>query len=113
MIYDTFIYKKSGSALGVLKNAHTVLAMIPMVGGVASAAASIATVASSAASVGALSSAVTAKSQLTLEYHMRAIGSQTPLLSNTFTGKATSDGQDIITPLIEQEANAVMAQLTR
>ena len=112
LIYDSFTYKKSGSALGLLKNAHTVLGMIPMVGGVAAAAGTLATVASSTAQEGALSSAVTAKSQLTLDYRLSPSGSQTPALSNSLTERAGSDGQDIITPLIEQEATVIMAQLT-
>ncbi len=112
LVYDSLTYKKSGAGLGFLKNARSVLGMIPMVGGVAAAAGTIATVAGGAAQVGELSSAITAKSQITLMYHVSATGSPTPLLSNTLMQKAKSDGEDIITPLLEQEANAVMAQLT-
>jgi hypothetical protein len=35
------------------------------------------------------------------------------VLSNTLNSKAAADGEDVITPLIEQEATAIMAELTK
>ena len=44
---------------------------------------------------------------------MTAAAASAPLLGNTITAKATTDGEDILTPLIEQEAIAMMPELTK
>jgi hypothetical protein len=118
LVYSTFTQKKSAGGLGFLKGAAgmaSMASMIPMVGGIASAAGAIA--AAGAATAGSqaamLSSGITAKSQITMEYHVSAPGAATPVLSNTLSAKATGDGEDLITPLIEQEATAIVAELTK
>ena len=48
-----------------------------------------------------------------LAYQVTALGSSSPVFSNSVSAKASADGEDIISPLIEQEATAIMAQLTK
>lgn len=38
-------------------------------------------------------------------------GATTPLLQNELQGKAKSDGEDVLTPLLQQTANTVLTQV--
>jgi hypothetical protein len=115
LVYSTFTQKKSAGGMGFLKGAAGMASMIPVVGGMASAAGAIAAAgaATAASQAATLSSGITAKSQITMEYHVSAPGAATPVLSNTLSAKATADGEDLITLLIEQEATAIVAELTK
>jgi hypothetical protein len=115
LVYSTFTQKKSAGGVGFLKGAAGMASMIPMVGGIASAAGAIAAAgaATAASQAATLSSGITAKSQITMEYHVSAPGAATPVLSDTLSAKATADGEDLITLLIEQEATAIVAELTK
>jgi hypothetical protein len=115
LVYSTFTQKKSGGGMGLLKGAVRMASMIPMVSGMASAAGAIAAAgaATAASQAATLSSGLTAKSQITMDYHMSAPGTGASVLSNTLNSKAAADGEDVITPLIEQEATAIMAELTK
>ena len=52
-------------------------------------------------------------SPVTLEYKISALGNATPLLSKTLNAKASTDGEDVITPLVEQEATGIMAEANK
>jgi hypothetical protein len=115
LVYSSIIQKKPTGGLGMLKSASSMANMIPMVGmmnGVsgAMAATSAATAASQAAT---MSSAVKAKSDIVLEYHVTATGNSSPVLSNSLKAKANADGEDVITPLVEQEASAIMTEVSK
>jgi hypothetical protein len=110
LVYSSLTEKKGGG-MGFLKSATTIARFIPMVGGIASAAATIATATTAAQEAATLSGGITAKSQLAMEYHVTAPGATSPLLSNTRSAKATADGEDILTPLVEQEALDITAAL--
>ncbi len=77
--------------------------------GVASAATG-ATV--SAQQSAAVSSSVRSKSEVTFEYALHAPGNPAALVSNSYKAKAQTDGEDVVTPLIEQAASAVLARVT-
>jgi hypothetical protein len=114
VVYSSLTQKKQ-AGMGFLKNASGLANMIPMVGMAngmsgAIAASSAAAAASQAAS---LSSGVKAKSDIVLEYHMNAPGNASPLLNTTLDAKATADGEDVITPLVEKEATAIMAEVSK
>ena len=86
--------------------------MIPMAGGIGGAVAG--SVASTAViSAASASGSVKSKDELTVEYKLVQPGSQTPMIANTVKGKAKSDGDDIITPLVEQIAQAVVTMIGR
>jgi hypothetical protein len=114
LVYSSLTQKKPAGGMGFLKNASSLSNMIPMVGMVnsvgAMAAASAATTAAQAAT---LSSGVKAKSDVVLEYHMTAAGNPAPVLNTTLDAKATTDGEDVITPLVEKEATAIMAEVSK
>ena len=41
------------------------------------------------------------------------LGQDKPRLENSLKGKAKSDGEDVLTPLIEQVANTVFTEVTK
>jgi hypothetical protein len=113
IIYSSMIQKKSGG-MGFLKGASSMMSMIPMAGAATGAAGAIAaTAAASAAASGAasMSSNVKAKNDVTFEYHMLAPGNTTPVLENKTTAKAKTDGEDVITPLVEAAATSIVAKV--
>lgn len=114
IVYSTLSQKKASGGLGFLKSS-SMLNVIPGVGlansmGKVMGATSAAAAASQAAS---LSSGVKAKTDVLLEYHLTATGNDSPILSNTFDTKATADGEDVITPMVEKAATAIMAQVSQ
>jgi hypothetical protein len=60
-------------------------------------------------SAGAASAGVKQKDEVTLEVRVEATGAQQPAASRQFKAKAKSAGEDIITPLVEQAAQMILA----
>jgi hypothetical protein len=115
LVYSSISQKKATGGLSMLKNASGLANMIPMVGVMngATGAMAAATAATTATQAATMSSAIKAKSDVILEYHMTAMGNPSPALSNSLTAKATADGEDVITPLVEQEATAIMTEVSK
>ena len=55
---------------------------------------------------------IKSKEDVTVEYELITAGQSTPVLQNTLKGKAKSDGEDVLTPLLQQTANAVLTQVS-
>lgn len=55
-----------------------------------------------------MSASVKSKDELTLDIKLQAPGGAAPVVAKQLKAKAKSDGEDIITPLIEQAAQAIM-----
>lgn len=55
---------------------------------------------------------IKSKDDVTVQYQLVATGQGTPIMQNTLEGKAKSDGQDVLTPLLQQTANAVLTQVS-
>ena len=118
IVYSAVNQKAASSGLGLLRKAMPMASMIPMVGMAAGAAGAIATtaVASAAAQEAssiAVSGAVKAKSEVTFDYKLVAPGNDAPILANSTKAKAKADGEDVITPLIEQAATAIIGQVSK
>ncbi|MDQ6664547.1 MAG: hypothetical protein M3Z23_09150 [Acidobacteriota bacterium] len=113
LLFSSMTQKKSGGNMGMLRGAMAVASMVPMVGGMASMggmiAAQAASVALSTASIA--SGTVKAKSEVTFEYKLTPVGSDKPVLANSFKAKAKSDGEDVITPMIDLAAVAIVTQV--
>jgi hypothetical protein len=115
LVYSSITQKKQTNGLSMLKNASSMANMIPMVGlmnGVSQAAAA-ATAATAASQTATMSSAVKAKSDIILDFHVTTKDNPSPVVSNSLKAKANSDGEDVITPLVEQEATAIMAEVSK
>jgi hypothetical protein len=114
LVYSSLSQKKQAGNMGFLKNASSLANMIPMVAMTNSVSAIATSSASAAASQAAgLSSGIKAKSDVVLEYHMNAVGNTSPVLNTTLDAKATADGEDVITPLVEKEATQIMAEVSK
>jgi hypothetical protein len=110
---------------GFLKKAAPIASMTPM-GGMArgmggAVAASAASAAASAAAQSAQQQAMSqlagfngeikSKDDVTVQYQLVATGQTAPVSQNTLQGKAKSDGEDVLTPLLQQAATTVLTQV--
>jgi len=111
VLYSTMSQKLGGGGLGALKKFGAMSSMVPgigmatgtMTGMMVGAAAGSAV--SGAASV---AGTVKAKGIVTFEYKLMAPGSTSALIANTDNLKATTDGEDVISPLIEKAATSIL-----
>jgi hypothetical protein len=102
------VHKKGG--FGVLKGARAMSGVVPVVGMSGRTGAVVAQAAAQTA-IGVaseMSANVKAKSEVSFEYRLTAPGEGSPAASNTEKVKAETDGQDVITPMVERMAAAVV-----
>jgi hypothetical protein len=85
---------------------------IPYGGGAAAAAARGAAVAGAHA-VSTMASTTRAKDEVTLEYRIGTVDTVTRAAPRTQKAKARSDGEDLLTPLVEKAAESIAAVVTR
>ncbi len=129
ILYSSVTVKhSSGGGFGkFMKMAAPVASMTPLgamgrgVGG--AVAAQAAGAAASAAAMSAQQQAmnqlsgfngqIKSKDDVTVQYQLVATGQTSPALQNSLQGKAKSDGEDVLTPLLQQEASAVLTQVTK
>lgn len=107
VIYATVSHKKGGGGFGSMfgKVAPVMGNVVPMGGqGGVVAATAINTAASA-------SSNVKPKDEVTLELRLQIPGSASPVLAKQYKAKAQSAGQDIITPVVEPAAQAIVDQI--
>ncbi|HKP84861.1 MAG TPA: hypothetical protein VJZ26_02115 [Blastocatellia bacterium] len=107
ILFSTLTQKKGGGGMfgKVLGNvAGAAGAVIPYGGGAGGAAASTAIY-----TTAAIASSIKAKDELTLEYKLQSIGGQRPAVLNTTKAKAKTDGEDVVTPLIEKAAQTIIS----
>ncbi|HMK21561.1 MAG TPA: hypothetical protein VK466_04460, partial [Terriglobales bacterium] len=55
---------------------------------------------------------IKSKDDVTVQYSLTQTGQQAPILQNALQGKAKSDGEDVLTPLLQQTANTVLTQVS-
>jgi hypothetical protein len=55
---------------------------------------------------------IKSKDDVTVQYQVIATGQNAPLVQNSLQGKAKSDGEDVLTPLLQQAANTVLTQVS-
>jgi hypothetical protein len=118
----------SGGGFGkFMKMGSTAASMTPMgamahgMGGAmaATAASAAASAAAQAAQQQAISQLagfngqIKSKDDVTVQYQLVQTGQATPLVQNSLQGKAKSDGEDVLTPLLTQTANTVLTQVSK
>ena len=109
VVYTNVAHKKGGGGFGGMfgKAAGNILgSAIPMAGGTGAAIAGSVT-ASAIYTAASMSETVKSKDEITLDIRMTGNGSAV-VLTKQFKAKAKSDGEDIISPLIEQAAQAIV-----
>lgn len=104
---------KGRRALGrAMALAGPLAGMVPAAGSLSGAVAG--QVAGAALSgVGTLASGVRAKDIVTFEYRLLALGSSEPVLENSATRKAKTDGEDVLSPLLETAATEIVIEVKR
>jgi hypothetical protein len=112
VLYSNISQKTTGSGMKMLTKALPLVSMVPMVGAVGGMAGAIAAGAAATGAVG-MSGAVRAKSEVTFDYKLLSPGSDTPVLANSVKARAKADNEDILTPLIEQAASAVLGEIAK
>lgn len=120
ILYSSATQKKTGgNGMGFFKGATTMANMLPMVqaakvtGGLMNAAGSAANAATAAQEAASLSKGIKAKSEVSLEYKLQAPGNPAPASHDVLSAKAATDGDDVLTPLVAQLAEAVAAKVTK
>lgn len=123
----TVKHASGGGLGGFLKKAAPIASMTPM-GGMArgmggAVAASAASAAASAAAQAAQQQAMSqlagfngeikSKDDVTVQYQLVGTGQASPVLQNTLQGKAKSDGEDVLTPLLQQAATNILTEVTK
>jgi hypothetical protein len=56
---------------------------------------------------------IKSKDDVTVQYQLVATGQTAPLLQNSLRGRAKSDGEDVLTPLLQQAATTVLNEVSR
>ena len=56
---------------------------------------------------------IKSKDDVTVQYQLVPTGQTTPRAQNSLQGKAKSDGEDVLTPLLQQAANAVLTEVSK
>jgi hypothetical protein len=56
---------------------------------------------------------IKSKDDVTVQYQLVATGQTSPLLQNSLQGKAKSDGEDVLTPLLEQAATTILSEVSK
>jgi hypothetical protein len=108
VFYSALSAKKASSGLGFLKGVSQMSNMVPMLSSVRGAAGTIAAAGTVLSGVAGAASMVKAKSEIAFEYRLIAGGSPAPVLSDVAKTKATQDGEDVISALVEKAASAVV-----
>ena len=108
VLYAIVSHKKGGGGFGMFKAIAPVMSsVIPMAGGMGGAIAG--SVASTAINTAAsATSNVKKKDELTLDIKVNSTGGGAAALARQFKAKAQSEGEDIISPMIEQAAQAII-----
>ena len=63
--------------------------------------------------VAAAAGSVKAKDVVTLEYSLLAVNAKAPLVKNSVKAKANADGEDVLSPLIEEAATTITNALVK
>ena len=108
VVYATVSHKKGGGGFGS-SMLGSVSSVASSVGYGHGTAAGVATTATSAVVV----QSIKAKDEMTLDVRLERPGSTTPSFAQQFKGKAKSAGEDIITPLVQQAAQAAMQAIAK
>ena len=125
VLFSSVVVKhSSGSGFGkFMKIAAPIANMTPMgmmahgMGGmIASTAASVAAQSAQQQAISQLAGfngQIKSKDDVTVQYQLVPTGQTTPRVQNALQGKAKSDGEDVLTPLIQLTANTVLTEVSK
>jgi outer membrane lipoprotein SlyB len=61
----------------------------------------------------AIASTIKAKDELSLEYKLDSVEASKTVLSNTAKAKAKSDGEDVVTPIVETTSRTIVSTVAK
>ena len=110
-----------------MKKAGPMSSMIPMVGmaggmggamagqaaGIAAQAAAQAAQQQAMNQLSGFNGQIKSKDDVTVEYQLYPTGQPTVKLQNSLNAKAKANGEDVMTPLIQQAANTILTEVTK
>jgi hypothetical protein len=109
VIYASVSHKKGGGGFGGMFGGGGAASIIgSSVGYGGGHAAVVATQVATQAATAAMSENIKAKDEITLDVKLQVPGTTSNALAKQYKGKAKSAGEDIITPIIEQAAQAIV-----
>ena len=107
IIYANVSHKKGGGGFGMFsKIAPIVGGVVPSTGATSTVAGAVAT--QSVYTAASMSGNIKSKDEISLDVKVNAPGNSAPVVSKQVKAKAKSDGEDIISPMIEQIAQAIV-----
>ncbi|MFP5261939.1 MAG: hypothetical protein ACLGJB_08550 [Blastocatellia bacterium] len=111
ILFSALTQKKGGGMFGkVMGNVAGAAGSVIPYGGGAGEAAARTTIYTTAAIAGSIK----AKDELMLDYKLESMaGDAKPVLSNTSKSKARTDGEDVVTPLVEKAAQAIVGAVKK
>jgi hypothetical protein len=56
---------------------------------------------------------IKSKDDVNVQYQLFVPGQSSPVLQNALQGKAKTDGEDVLTPMLQQTANTVITQVAK
>jgi hypothetical protein len=114
ILYTNITHKKGGGGLGgFLRKAAPVADIVPMGSGTSAVVASTVT-RTAIHTAAAVATSIKSKDEVAFDYRLVPVSSpSTIVVSKTIKAKAKSDGEDVLTPLIGQEASAVQSAVAR
>jgi hypothetical protein len=107
VVFASVSHKKGGGGFGsMLGSVSSVASSVGYGHGTAAAVATTATTA-------VVAESIKAKDEMTLDVRLERPGSTTPSFAQQFKGKAKSAGEDIISPLVQQAAQAAIQAVAK
>jgi hypothetical protein len=128
VLFSNVTVKHAGGGFGsFMKKAGPMTSMIPMVGmaggmggamagqaaGMAAQAAAQAAQQQAMNQLSGFNGQIKSKDDVTVEYQLYPTGQPTVKLQNSLNSKAKSNGEDVMTPLIQQAANTILTEVTK
>ncbi|MGC2238932.1 MAG: hypothetical protein WA584_22445 [Pyrinomonadaceae bacterium] len=112
VVYASVSHKKGGGGFGMFsKIAPVIGGIVPSTGATSTVAGSVAT--QSVYTAASVSGNIKSKDEISIEAKVNAPGNSTAVVSKQVKAKAKSDGEDIISPLVEQIAQAIVDAVTK
>jgi hypothetical protein len=118
VLFVTLTHKKKTGGSGLFTRAAgeaagTAVWHIPGGGSAGSAAARSAATSVASTALRGVSSNVKAKDEMTLDYRLEAADRSAPVLTKSEKSKANSDGEDLLTPMVERASTVVANTVTQ
>jgi hypothetical protein len=107
---STLVHRPGGQSVALGRALGTLAGQVPYAGAGGNVVQSV-VVSSLLTTAADFASNVKAKDEMRLEYRLATTGAAKPLLKKTAKARASADGEDLLTPLVEKAAEAVGAAI--